>query len=156
MVASRAANRKDPHSLSNSDKICSTHVEFSLIVNFDEKRLIGWVEHSMLVKEEDSVVIFDTNGSLEVTKAEVEGKGLKELGGFNRRVNFGYHRTLYACVKPYLPDRMAIMKSTSMELNHLTRHLVKKYPTLLKRYSYASICLPCCRRAVGSNRQTHS
>lgn len=78
MVASRAANRKDPHSLSNSDKICSTHVEFSLTVNFDEKRLKGWVEHSMLVKEEDDVVVFDTNGGLDIIKAEVEGKEAKE------------------------------------------------------------------------------
>lgn len=87
-LGGRAANKKDPSTLSNYEEIRSQHLKLQLDVDFDRQVLAGWAEHTMRAQVEGVArAVFDTSAGLAVAKVEVDGQcvflgAVGRLGGW--------------------------------------------------------------------------
>lgn len=73
-LGGRAANKRDPSTLSNYEAIKSQHLKLQLDVDFERRVLEGWAEHTMRAQEEGVArAVFDTSAGLAVRKVEVDG-----------------------------------------------------------------------------------
>ena len=71
----RAANKKDQSTLSNYQAVKTQHLKLHWDVDFAQRVLDGWAEHTMVVLSpaDSTKAVFDTSSGMKVHKAEVNG-----------------------------------------------------------------------------------